>query len=236
VQRIVKKIRSSGLVVLLGNAQGGRGKTSVYQIQPQKGVKLSPFAGKGDIGDTLSESKGCHPRQERVTSEPERVTFVTKKGDLAMSPEPSKNRTVLEPSDKPCTYGAERSATDRSASLVSPPPPQAALIELPLNDGTQYAVQPDDLAEWTALYPAVDVPHELRKMRGWLLANRANRKTRRGIARFINGWLSKEQDRARRTDRHGGPHHARRPPQGAYHSGDPTRTYDREPDILLEVP
>ena len=36
---------------------------------------------------------------------------------------------------------------------------------------------------------------ELRKMKGWCEGNPAKRKTRRGIVRFVNTWLAKEQDR-----------------------------------------
>jgi hypothetical protein len=77
-------------------------------------------------------------------------------------------------------------------SLPSPP-----VIKLPLNDGTEYGVTEEQRQEWVELYPAVDILQELRNMRGWLLANREKRKTRRGIERFITGWLSREQDRGR---------------------------------------
>jgi hypothetical protein len=150
-----------------------------------------------------------------------------------MSPQPSRKRQI-ESSEKP--YSAERSKTDRSALLVSPPTPQAAVIELPLNDGTQYAVLPDSLAEWKHLYPAVNVMQELRNMRGWLLANREKRKTRRGIERFINAWLAKRQDKAGMEDMNAGRKRDRRKTGGAYHSDDPTRTYDREPDLIVNVP
>ena len=36
---------------------------------------------------------------------------------------------------------------------------------------------------------------ELRKMKSWLDSNTSRRKTKRGILRFVNGWLSKEQDK-----------------------------------------
>lgn len=72
------------------------------------------------------------------------------------------------------------------------PPPAA---ELPLNDKSRFAVTAEQAAEWAALYPAVDVMQELRKMRGWLDANPSRRKTRAGILRFVTGWLAKEQDR-----------------------------------------
>lgn len=74
---------------------------------------------------------------------------------------------------------------------VSTPP----VISFPLNDGTEFPIFQDQCREWSTLYPAVDVMQQLRNMRGWLLSNPDKRKTRRGIKRFINAWLVKEQDR-----------------------------------------
>lgn len=70
-------------------------------------------------------------------------------------------------------------------------------IKIPLNDGTEYDVPQKDVDEWKTLYPSVDVEQELRSMRGWCLANKSSRKTRKGVNRFINGWLSKEQDKGK---------------------------------------
>lgn len=72
---------------------------------------------------------------------------------------------------------------------------KAAVISLLLNDGTEYGVEQEAIEKWENLYPAVDVMQELRKMAGWLDANRTRRKTRRGIEKFINGWLAREQDK-----------------------------------------
>ena len=71
------------------------------------------------------------------------------------------------------------------------------VIGLPLNDGTEYGITEEQCREWTELYPAVDVLQQLRNMRGWLLSHTERRKTRRGIKRFVTGWLSREQDRGR---------------------------------------
>lgn len=68
---------------------------------------------------------------------------------------------------------------------------------LPLNDGTEFPVTEDMVSEFSGLYPAVDVMQELRNMRGWLINNPKNRKTGAGIRRFINSWLSREQDKPR---------------------------------------
>ena len=78
--------------------------------------------------------------------------------------------------------------------LPSSPPPVAVL---PLVDGTEFGVTEETAAELAGLYPAVDVPQQLRNMRGWLLANPKNRKTKSGIMRFVNSWLSREQNQAR---------------------------------------
>ena len=71
------------------------------------------------------------------------------------------------------------------------------VVELPLNDGSEYGVTEKQCREWAELYPSVDVPQQLRNMRGWLLSNKERRKTKRGINRFITNWLSREQDRGR---------------------------------------
>jgi hypothetical protein len=73
------------------------------------------------------------------------------------------------------------------------------LPALPLNDGTEYAFSVSDIENYKALYPAVDVEQQVRSMCGWLDANPKNRKTRAGIKRFINSWLSKEQNKAPKT-------------------------------------
>ena len=72
---------------------------------------------------------------------------------------------------------------------------EPSIIQLILNDKTLYDVTQSDFKEYEELYPNVDVMQELRKMKGWLNANPTKRKTKRGIKRFINNWLSREQDK-----------------------------------------
>lgn len=79
--------------------------------------------------------------------------------------------------------------TERSAPLP-------AVISLPLNDGTLYPITQPDIDKWTELYPAVNVISELRKMVGWLDANKERRKTRKGVLRFVVNWLSGQQDKS----------------------------------------
>lgn len=49
-------------------------------------------------------------------------------------------------------------------------------------------------AKWRASYPLVDTNQEIERASAWLLANPAQAK--KNYARFLNGWLSRAQDRA----------------------------------------
>ena len=72
-------------------------------------------------------------------------------------------------------------------------------VELPLIDNTLYQISEDKVNEWQQVYQAIDVKNELEKMRCWLNANPKNRKTRKGIERFIVAWLNRSQDKAPRV-------------------------------------
>lgn len=74
-------------------------------------------------------------------------------------------------------------------------PTEPSIIFLTLNDNSKYEIFNKDVIEWQELYPSVDIMQELRKMKGWLNANPKKRKTKLGIQRFINNWLSREQDK-----------------------------------------
>ena len=93
------------------------------------------------------------------------------------------------------------------------------VLSLILNDKSEYPIYEEQVREWSALYPAVNVIQQLRNMKGWLDANPTKRKTRKGIMRFINGWLSKEQDRGPANYTQGGGNTSGRNEQYGGHSG-----------------
>ncbi len=72
---------------------------------------------------------------------------------------------------------------------------KADVAELVLNDGSGWRPEEALFAEYVRLYPNVDVKQQFNEMRSWCLSNPSKRKTARGIKRFVNAWLSKEQDR-----------------------------------------
>ena len=75
-----------------------------------------------------------------------------------------------------------------TANADSPSSP--LFISLSLKDGSEYPVTESQVEEWKALYPAIDIEQEFRKMKAWCISNTAKRKTKKGISRFINSWLS----------------------------------------------
>lgn len=87
--------------------------------------------------------------------------------------------------------GKEGKGSCAEQKTCSTPP----VITLTLNTGDEYPITQNQIDEWKQLYPSVDVLQALRKMRGWLNANPKKRKTKNGILRFVNSWLSREQDR-----------------------------------------
>lgn len=72
---------------------------------------------------------------------------------------------------------------------------EQSIISLTLNDKSEYLIYQKDIDEWKEIYPNVDIEQQLRCMKGWLNANPTRRKTSKGILRFINAWLAREQDK-----------------------------------------
>jgi hypothetical protein len=88
-------------------------------------------------------------------------------------------------------------SSDKNRSL--PQEQEPTIFELPLVDGTEYGVPQKLYDEYIKAYPGVTVMAQLSKMRTWLLSNPTRRKTRKGITRAINSWLSRAQDSSGRT-------------------------------------
>lgn len=69
-----------------------------------------------------------------------------------------------------------------------------------LKDGTNYEPPASQVIRWRELYQNVDITAELKAMIGWLDANPSKRKTKTGIKRFCNAWLSRSDKQPKRTD------------------------------------
>lgn len=93
----------------------------------------------------------------------------------------------------------EGKGEDHSAS-GSDEPPAVGVAMLPLVDGSEFTLSRRLFDEYVSAYPGLDVKTQIAGMRTWLISNPKNRKTRSGVARFINNWLSREQNRAPRKE------------------------------------
>ena len=80
-------------------------------------------------------------------------------------------------------------ATPCEEKLVS-----ETILEIPLNTGKPFQVTAKQVDAWKALYPSVDILQELRNIVGWNDANPTRRKTKNGILKHINYWLSRVQN------------------------------------------
>ena len=70
---------------------------------------------------------------------------------------------------------------------------------LPCEDGTEYVYPEKYLFAARKAYPLVDITSQFPRARAWLEANPAKKKTRKGMTRFLNGWLSRAQGDAEKN-------------------------------------
>lgn len=78
------------------------------------------------------------------------------------------------------------------------PPPHLngkVIAQIPILGGKEWGVTETYLAELEAAYPAVDGKQTLSEIRAWCISNPTQRKTERGVMRFINAWFAREQNK-----------------------------------------
>lgn len=151
-------------------------------------------AGEMTGSETASTRRSRKSRANRMAGNGQKL--------LQCNTDATKRNTEIEidtDKDTDIDTDREKNPSDSCAeqSEDAPAPAKPIVFSLPLNDGTEHSITRAEYDRYCSLYPAVDVMRELRKMAGWLDGNPRNRKTRSGIKRFINGWLSREQDRGR---------------------------------------
>lgn len=92
--------------------------------------------------------------------------------------------------------------------------PEADVEALILNDGSEWRPTETLFAEYVRLYQNVDVKQQFNVMRSWCLSNPNKRKTKRGITRFVNSWLTREQDKGYRRPADNGSYKQRQSESG----------------------
>lgn len=157
------------------------GLVRVYESQGRPYLQLVTWAAHQRIRNQKSKypefADGC-----------ELLTFDSKGQQIKAND----NKCVRNPIQSEFKSEYESNTTICSEQQVAAEPP---VIEIQLNTGEEYPITQGYILELSKLYPAVDVMQELRAMKGWCDANPKKRKTASGIKRFINGWISKVQNR-----------------------------------------
>lgn len=124
------------------------------------------------------------------------IQMYSSESDCSRNPIQSESKSKSESYSDICS---EQKASEPPKQPPAPPKPivqtEPPVISLLLNTGEEYPITQSDINAWMELYPAVNVMQELRNMKGWCDANPKKRKTASGIKRFINSWLSKEQNK-----------------------------------------
>lgn len=125
VKRTLKSLKDKGLLSVEAHADGGRGRTPLYRLHPEKGARKTPFKEfaaalrkrkKEGQAEPLSDDKGGQRDTERGSGG-------TGKGVRAATPEPTRNRQH-EPSDSEENPDGSSSGDRRGVSAAAGPPEQ----------------------------------------------------------------------------------------------------------------
>lgn len=148
------------------------------------------------IGETLKSgdhrTKGVHKQFINISQPEIRRAFFDRYGDDYDLPE-----APCKPLESPLE-GALKDSEGASKPLTPAPvtasvPVTAPVVAIPLEDGTEHPVTAADIAEFRSAYPRIDPVAECRKARAWCIASPQNRKTRRGVGKFLNSWMARAQ-------------------------------------------
>lgn len=151
-----------------------------------------------------SDENGQMDNAEMSNGSDQKVKSNRQKSQMDLTTEENPLGKNVEPIPDIKPYIKPDNKTDKkdfSSELENPAPEpeqEIQVITLPLNTGEEYPITEKDVELWKTLYPAVDILQELRTMKGWVLSHPKRKKTKRGVMRFINGWLAREQDRGNR--------------------------------------
>lgn len=140
----------------------------------EKGGEIPPPPQPPENKGSRSESSNYESAQEKHESDPDESCI--------RNEEP----LLHESKDKGSASGDD--------SPVSNDPDSARTF--PLKDGSDYTLPEDLVFKLKDTYRNLDVEFHLKKARLWLITTPSKRKTRSGMPRFLNGWMSRQKPTA----------------------------------------
>ncbi len=158
---------------------------------------------KDEVPNGTSTPEAKQVCSGEAASEPELLPVGDKLSPVEENAPESILSPICEPGNTLCIIGKKTqhkpSQAAKTAMLVYAEHPnveQVAFMPL-ISPGKKYSITQGQVEEWSTLFPAIDVMQELRNMYAWCDANPENKKTDRGVKRFMVSWLSRAQNRAR---------------------------------------
>lgn len=201
VEKAIKTLEQMGFIEILDNG-------AIYMTDIQN------FIGQSSTeADRIRNYRKTINAEKTMVSEIERVTNDMTE-DVQMSVQMSSECTPeirdksIENRDKDNINTLARSSGEQTSE------PEADVEALILNDGLEWRPTEALFAEYVRLYPNVDVKQQFNVMRSWCLSNPQKRKTRRGVTRFVNSWLAREQDKGYRRPADSGSYQQRQSGSG----------------------
>lgn len=157
---------------------GGLAKASNAKAMPSnaKATPSDALAQPSTIQDTTIHNKDCNVSKDY---QEEHLSI--------------KNKSLTDKTDIACSEPLNELMLEAENPTEKP-----VFITIVSRTGSEVPVYKEMVEMWKEAYPAVDVEAQLREMKAWSKSNPTERKSERGMNRFINNWLSKEQDKAGR--------------------------------------
>ncbi|WP_368270891.1 hypothetical protein [Enterocloster lavalensis] len=193
IKAALMKLRENGILIT-GNYNENPYDRTLWYALSEKGLCIvqnrtmgstEPYNQVAETGQSLNNTNNIYNTTDIKPDINQINTFCEKPEEPALT----QNKDVDD-------FGYGNKSFEKELAVDDSEP---VIISLPLNNKTKHNVYQKDIDYWKELYPAIDVEQELKNMLGWLDSNPANRKTPRGIKRFINGWLARAQNKAPRV-------------------------------------
>ena len=180
VEKAMKILEQMGFIEILDNG-------AIYMLDIQNFIGQS----SSEADRKRSYRKAIEAEKIRISADGNETNGTTNDGQMS-------DKSTPENRDKSIEY---RDKNNKNINILAQSSekqtsePEADVEALILNDGSEWRPTSALFAEYVRLYPNVDVKQQFNVMRGWCISTPQKRKTRRGITRFVNSWLAKEQDK-----------------------------------------
>ena len=144
------------------------------------------------------------PKREREDSSGDRVRRFREKQKLNNAEhidDSNANETPCNASVTQETPRTEQNRTDIKKDLSEKPKTVShdSPFSLPCEDGSEFTYDDIFIAAARKAYPLTSVEKEVTKARAWLEGNPTKKKTRRGMKKFLNGWMARAQGDAEKN-------------------------------------